>query len=155
MKDQFKEILDQIEKKYESLVIDQPFKCGTVGKEFESKAGVYLLYENGEPLYVGRTRNLRSRLRSHIQNSHNSASFAFLLARKKTGLTKASYQTSGSRVDLLQTNEHFRKAFDEARDRIRNMDVKVIEEKNPISQALLEIYVAFMTRAKYNEFGTS
>jgi len=34
------------------------------------------------------------------------------------------------------------------------MDVRFIEEENPIKQALLEIYVAFEVKAEYNDFDT-
>ena len=32
------------------------------------------------------------------------------------------------------------------------MDVKAIEEGDPVKQALLEIYTAFVSGAKYNDF---
>ena len=81
-------------------------------------AGIYLLSEHGKALYVGRTNKLRNRLQYHTRNNHNQATFAFLLARKKTGKIKASYQKSGSREDIL-TQPDFRSAFDAARQRIK------------------------------------
>jgi hypothetical protein len=114
-------------------------------------AGVYLFSEKGNALYVGRTNNIRKRLQYHTRNNHNQATFAFLLARKETGNTKATYQPSGSREDLL-TQSLFREAFDKARERIRNMDVQFVEETNPIRQALLEICAALQAGARYNDF---
>jgi hypothetical protein len=76
---------------------------------------------------------------------------AFLLARRKTGKLKASYQKEGSRSDLLN-DPIFRSAFDEARVRIKGMSVQFIEEGDPIKQALLEIYAAFQLKAEYNDF---
>jgi hypothetical protein len=114
-------------------------------------AGIYLFSENGCPLYVGRTNSLRKRLQNHIRNNHHQATFAFLLARHQTGETKASYKPNGSRQDLLSIPE-FRIAFDNARQRIKNMDIQFVEEKDPIKQAILEIYTAVQTQAKYNNF---
>lgn len=46
----------------------------------------------------------------------------------------------------------FRSAFKRAKTRIRNMEVRYVAEKDPTRQALLEIYVAVMLRARYNDF---
>ena len=81
----------------------------------------------------------------------NTATFAFLLARHETGI-KASYQSSGSRADLLKNNTEFAAAFDRALTRIASMDVRVVEEGSPVSQALLEIYAAVVSRAKHSNF---
>ena len=114
-------------------------------------SGIYLLSENGRPLYVGRTNNLRKRLQYHMRNNHNQATFAFLLARHQTGNLKASYKPKGSRQDLL-SDPTFRAAFDDARQRIRNMQVQFVEERDPIKQTILEVFSAFKTKAKYNNF---
>jgi len=114
-------------------------------------AGIYLLSEHGKALYVGRTNKLLNRLQYHTRNNHNQATFAFLLAREKTGKNKASYQKSGSREDLL-TQPDFRYAFDLARLRIKEMEVQFVEEVDPIRQALLEICTAMTVRARYNDF---
>lgn len=122
----------------------------TLPKDMPS-AGIHLFSEAGRPLYVGRTNNLRKRLQYHTRNNHNQATFAFLLARHKTGRLKASYPPRGSRKDLL-TDPEFRAAFDAARKRICRMDVQFVEEADPIRQALLEVYAALEPRAEYNNF---
>jgi len=48
----------------------------------------------------------------------------------------------------------FRAAFDQAKTRIREMDVRFVEVANPVRQALLEIYVAVSLRTPYNDFRT-
>ena len=113
--------------------------------------GIYLISEGGERLYVGRTNRLRKRLQSHTRNNHNQATFAFLLARHETGNLKASYKRDGSRKDLLG-NPHFRTAFDTARERIKKMTVQFVEEADPIKQTILEVFTAFETKAKFNDF---
>jgi hypothetical protein len=150
--DNFDEVMVEVKRRYELLLNAQVYKVENLPRQM-SKAGIYLLSEQGRMLYVGRTNNLRKRLQYHTRNSHNQATLAFLLARRDTGKTKASYQKVGSRLDLLN-DPCFRKAFDAARSRIRRMDVQFMEEDNPIKQALLELYVAIELKAEYNEFDT-
>jgi len=154
MKKQFAEIISEIDKKYDRLIKSSPFKCSDIPRCYENKAGIYVFYECTTPLYVGRTNSIRKRLQNHSRRSHMQATFAFLLARHKTGIRKSTYKPSGSRDDLLRNNPSFAAAFDMARERIRNMDVRVVEEDRPIYQALLEIYTSFVLSTKYNDFDT-
>ncbi len=152
MKKQFRDMMKEVERKYDSLVASESFPFSEPPSQLEKSRGVYLAAENGVPLYVGRANNLRARLRSHLYRSHNTATFAFLLARHDTGILKATYTTKGSRADLLKNNPGFSDAFDRAIGRIRAMDVRIVEEDEPTRQALLEIYTATVSAAKYNNF---
>lgn len=53
------------------------------GKPDVPAAGNYVFYENGVPLYVGRSRRLRSRIQEHGRDGsgHNDANFACLRSR--------------------------------------------------------------------------
>jgi hypothetical protein len=44
--------------------------------------------------------------------------------------------------------------FQEAKERIRNMEYRYVEEKDQNRQALLEIYCAVVLGTPYNDFGT-
>jgi hypothetical protein len=147
---EFMQAVRDVEQKCLSLLSSQSYPMHALPKEMPV-AGVYLFSEQGKALYAGRTNNLRNRLQYHTRNNHNQATFAFLLAREKTGNTKATYQRTGSREDLL-TQPVFRAAFDQARLRIKNMDVQFVEESNSTRQALLEICVALKAGALYNDF---
>ncbi|MCX6844544.1 MAG: GIY-YIG nuclease family protein [candidate division WOR-3 bacterium] len=114
--------------------------------------GVYLFSEKGRALYAGRSDKLRKRLRLHVRNSHNTATLAFLIARDKTGLRKATYQKAGSRSELLKKNRRFLSEFELARERIRCMDIQFIEEAEPTRQVIIEICVALLAGTKYNRF---
>lgn len=116
-------------------------------------SGIYWLSEGSDSIYVGRSRRLRQRLQEHVRHKagHNQASFAFLLAREMTGNKTASYQETGSRDDLLR-NPAFEQAFREAKDRIRKMQLRFVEEPHPVRQCLLEVYVATAVEARYNDF---
>lgn len=154
MKNKFNQIMAEVDKKYDFLIASMPFKWNKVPKEYELGSGIYLFSEDGNPLYVGRTNHLKRRLCNHTRPSHNMATFAFLLARHSTKQLSASYRLTGSRKDLLKNNSIFKKAFDDARERIKRMDVQFVEEKEPVGQALLEIYAAYVSKAKYNDFDT-
>jgi hypothetical protein len=151
MKERFIEVMAEVERRYDALVNAPPFKCAKSPISLAGKPGVYLFSESGAPLCIGRTDDLRKRLANHRNRSH-TATFAFLLAREATGRRDASYQASGSRADLLKNTPAFSAAFDRARERIAEMDVRVVEESDPVRQALLEIFTAFVTRATYNDF---
>lgn len=118
-------------------------------------AGVYVLFENEKPLYVGRSNRLRKRLGNHCREgaTHKMAAFAFRLARIETGNLKATYRPEGSRSALMN-DPTFAHAFHEAKSRIRRMRVRYVAEAEPTHQALLEIYVAIAMKTPFNDFDT-
>jgi len=81
------------------------------------------------------------------------AAFAFRLAREATGNLTATYKQEGSRSALMD-DPPFRKAFDEGKKRIREMDLRFVQEDDPVRQAVLEIYVAVALQTPYNDFDT-
>jgi hypothetical protein len=81
------------------------------------------------------------------------AAFAFRLARIETGQLKATYKAEGSR-DALMLDPVFRAAFESGKARIREMDVRFVEEADPVRQALLEVYVAIALATPHNDFAT-
>ncbi|MFH1632312.1 MAG: GIY-YIG nuclease family protein [bacterium] len=148
-------------KKFKSYIDQMP----TLAKEFDrcqlviwgdrkdlpDAGGIYVLYENGKPIYVGRTRNFKRRLREHGSKSsgHNSAPFAFNLAREK--YTK---EHKLPRVELEKLPE-FREEFEIAKERVRNMRYKIVTVEDPIAQHMFEVYLSFeLHTEKYNDFDT-
>jgi len=79
--------------------------------------------------------------------------FAFRLAREITGRVHATYSPEGSRVALCSEDD-FAAAFTNAKRRVREMQVRYVEETDPLRQALLEIYVAVVLKTPYNDFNT-
>ncbi len=116
--------------------------------------GIYALYENNCPMYVGRSNRLRQRLLEHSRPSspHNSATFAFLLAEEQA-------RNSGILVEEL-TRETFQndptlgELFREAKARVSRMKVRIVEVNCPIEQAVFEVYAAMElgTIPHYNNF---
>lgn len=154
MDDIFKQYVESLHPSFEQLMNMPPVAIARLPKKLPSEC-IYLFSEGDSHLYVGRTRKLRSRLRQHSipAAQHNQAVFAFKLAREATGLTEASYTSKGSRSALL-ADPPFAEAFGKAKARIREMDLRFVEETDPLRQALLEIYVAVALGTKYNDFET-
>ena len=140
---------------YECLTTMQPVKIAAMPSDAPSEC-IYLFSENDRSLYVGRTRKLRQRLRQHSIPSaqHNQAVFAFRLAREETGRLAAAYTGEGRRATLAVDDNEFAAAFRTAKERVRAMQVRYVEEKDPLRQALLEIYVAIVLKTPYNDFNT-
>ena len=51
-------------------------------------------------------------------------------------------------------NQKFMDAFARAKDRVRMMEFRAVEESDQTRQALLEIYCAIALKTPYNDFGT-
>ena len=117
----------------ERLLSVPSFKVTALPKDMPA-SGVYLFSENGRHLYVGRTRNLRRRLKDHCRGDRNTASFAFLLARKKTGnLRRRAYTSDGSCAYLMRQGS-FRTVFFAQVERVKQMDVRFVKERHPIGK---------------------
>jgi len=150
----FKRFIDSLEPAFKQLVDMKPVRADALPPD-TPRAGIYLFSERGRHLYVGRTNRLQARLLEHGResSSHNSAPFAFRLARPATGRDKRRHQPSGSRADL-ERDPAFRKEFLRQKRRVRKMDVRYVEERNARRQALLEIYVAVVLKTPHNQFET-
>ena len=125
MNDIFKQHVEQLQAKYQALLQMNPATLGRLPGTVPN-SGVYLFSEGAVHLYVGRSKRLRHRLRYH-RGSAKDAPFAFKLAREQTGNMKASYSTKGSRGELL-ADPTFSAAFQAAKDRIRQMQIRFVEE---------------------------
>jgi predicted GIY-YIG superfamily endonuclease len=150
----FKQFVENLHPCFERLMQKPPLKMAALPSKLPEKC-IYLLSEGRNHLYVGRTRRLRQRLRQHSIEAaqHNQAVFAFKLARGATGRLTAAYSTKGSRKAMC-AEPAFAEAFQQAKARVRNMDLRFVEEADPTRQALLEIYASVVLRTKYNDFNT-
>ncbi len=148
----FLQIVEALEPKFQKLLNSPPAKYRDLHQDLPTRA-VYLFSQDQSHLYVGRTNSLRSRLRGHCIPSatHFTATFAFRIDREATGFKKATYTSEGSRANLCK-DPVFGPAFLDAKRRVSNMDIRFIEEPDPLKQALLEIYAATVLCTPYNDF---
>jgi hypothetical protein len=155
MHPKFAALVETLAPKFERLLAMQPLAHGALPRDMP-KSGAYLFTEKGRHLYVGRSNVLRARRGRHCLPgaTHRQAAFAFQLAREATGRTAVAYRAGeGSRAGLM-LDPVFAAAFAAAKERIRAMDYRYVEEADQNRQALLEIYCAIVLGTPYNDFGT-
>jgi len=113
--------------------------------------GVYVLYEDGKPIYVGRSNRLRKRLLEHSRRSstHTSATFSFNLAKEEAA--KRGIDTSRSR-NQLERDSNFNDLFTQAKERVSLMKIRMVQIENPVIQTLFEVYAALELKTPYNDF---
>ena len=118
--------------------------------------GIYLLTENDAPVYVGQTRNLRSRLGQHrgASSRQNEASLAFNIAKLDAAANHPSIDLRPTRPALAEDPD-FAKVFRAARQRVAAMEVRFVEVDDPELRTVFEVNaaVAFGT-AEHNSFET-
>jgi hypothetical protein len=150
--EKFGNLIAELPQKYMELISMPPFTISTIPRDCPV-GGIYLFTENGKHLYAGRTkRSIKTRLQYHVSKA-SDCPFAWHLAREATGNKKATYKVEGSRKQLL-ANPEFKRVYESSKERIRNMEVRYVSEPSSIKQALLEVYVAVVSGAKYNDFDT-
>lgn len=116
--------------------------------------GIYVFYEGGKPIYTGRTRNMKRRLKDHCRPSsgHNTATFAFIIAKRKA--IQAGIDINVTRKQL-EINPTFAELYLKAKERVSKMPVRVIQIDDPIMQTLFEVYAVLALETKeYNDFKT-
>ena len=150
----FLDSLNSVHRRYEELIRMTPVDRAQLPKNRKLQC-VYLFSEGSTHFYVGRTKDLRRRLKNHcgMSSAHNQAVFAFKLARHATNNVDASYSGSGTRKGLSE-DPIFANAFLDAKARVRNMHLRFVEEPDALRQSLLEIYVAAILKTPFNDFDT-
>ncbi len=150
MHPRFAAFAERLHPAFERLLACQPVTGGIRMPLGGATRGVYLFSEGDHHLYVGRTNRLRTRHHEHWRprGKHNDAPFAFRLAREASGHLAKGGMT---RKDL-QSHPAFQLAFDQAKTRIAAMDFRWVEETDPNTQCLLEVYAAIALDTPFNDF---
>jgi len=119
MNEKFRDIINLIPKLFEKLVNSQPKYRENLGNL--PKSGIYVFYEDGIPIYVGRTNRMKDRILEHSRPSstHNSAPFAFNLA-KKTAMEMGIDISNKKRVEL-EKEPVFINLFTQSKNRVSKM----------------------------------
>jgi hypothetical protein len=147
MNPKFRETVDALHPAFERLIAAKPYIRGNP----LPRRGVYLFSEKDKPIYVGRSDNIPRRYGQHTLPSSqtNQAALASLIAKEELDLLP-DYRP-GARARLL-ANELFTAAFHKAKQRIRSMEFRAVEETDPLKQALIEVYCAVVLETPYNDF---
>ena len=130
--------------------------------------GIYVFYENGYAMYVGRSDNLNNRILEHGRPSSDKdvAACASNIARK---FTTVRFKTNRPKFRSMPENELqkriqkalrddrnlkriFNDHFERAKECVSKMQVRVVEIKDPIEQAIFEIYAHVELETPYNDF---
>jgi hypothetical protein len=88
---------------------------------------------------VGQSRKIRNRVAQHRNENgdHNSASFAFNIAKKTA--TQAGVDIAGYRSDIV-AREDFVTQFLAAKQLVATMPVQFVVEKHPDVRTVFEVY---------------
>jgi len=152
MNNEFKRLVDQLPGLLERLVRSPLIPWSNLDNL--PKSGIYVFYEDEKPIYVGRTNRMKDRIREHgrQRSKHNSAPFAFNLAKKvakEKGLNVSKFRAK------LEGDSNFANLFSDAKERVSKMSVRVIEINDPIIQTLFEVYASVsLQTTEYNDFDT-
>jgi len=155
MDPKFATLVETLAPKLQRLLTMSPHTSGALPRDMP-KSGIYLFTEAGRHLYVGRSNGLRKRYGRHCLPgaTYRQAAFAFQLTREVTGHTEATYRVGEGNRAALMLDPDFAAAFKAAKERIRKMEYRFVEETDQNRQALLEIYCAVVLETPYNDFGT-
>ena len=147
----FQVFVERLEPKHQALLRSPALRPTSLPKLLPER-GVYLFSEGARYLYVGRSNDLRERIQVHCRPSSglNQAAFGYRLAKSQTGIVPGYKKLSPT--EDWSTKEPFVSAFRNAKARIRDMSVRVIEERDPFGQMLLEAYVHLTLATPHNDF---
>jgi hypothetical protein len=150
----FQQFVESLHPSLERLIAMEPVTAATLPSR-PPQACIYLFSEGDRHLYTGRTRKFKQRMsqQSSPWSQHNQAALAFKLACEGCGKTPENYVKNKGRA-ALACEPDFIDAFQAAKARVRSMNLRFVEEREPTRQALLEIYVSVALGTPYNDFNT-
>ena len=157
----WKDVADRMPRLLGILDSNNLRSCDDLSDIPKKKKGIYVFYENDEPIYVGRTNRLRERISEHgSQSPTKSATFAYLLAKSKLEDKGTIPEQKSGKPSSRITNADVEKypcIISAARKRVSKMQFRVVEITDAIEQTIFEVYAALMlgtTRQQggYNDF---
>lgn len=153
MDPKFAQTVDELHASFQRLVSNPTIRSWSL-REKALRKGVYLFSEGGKNLYVGRSNNIRARYGRHCGPcaTHHTATLAFRLAHQERAQVNAICAADAETRSRLMEDAEFANAFAKAKQRVRSMDFRWIEETDPIRQCLLEVYCTVALEAPYNDF---
>ena len=107
--------------------------------------GIYVFYDNDEPLYVVRSGSKTAKLHERILEHGN----------------KDSHGTSGTSVRMLAleiahpNDRGWESIYKKERERIQDMGVRIVKVTDQYEGYMFEVYAAYALNTPYNTFETS
>ena len=95
----------------------ETLKCLTV------QCGVYVFYEDGKEIYVGRSQSVKKRIQQHFSASEKGAPLAFRFLKEDLGLATGQ----GAPYTSKQLAEKYKSEFKERKQRVSKMEVRAVE----------------------------
>ena len=138
----------------ESIPMDTPTQRRSLRNALPASRGVYVLYWNDTPMYVGRSDRLADRLLEHGQpaSGSESASFAFNIAYRKWRPEPRRTNVSRHERQAFKSAPEYGSLFEEAKVQVRKMCVRAVKISDPVEQAVFELYAHVELRTPYNSF---
>lgn len=152
----FHDLIAVLHDRLEVLVTAAPFTFGDRPRGLTGKKAVYLFCNGDTPFYVGRTKNLGQRLGQHCNDGSqpNQSSVAFKLACDELKIERQKYAPGQNWKALMTQNSQLDPTFRRHKEAMRAMWIRYVEEPDPVTQALLEIYCAVALKTPHNDFDT-
>lgn len=153
----FHKSISVLHERLEMLLEAEPFLPSNKPRDLTRKAAVYLFCDGDVPFYVGRTKNLGQRLGQHCNEGSqpNQSSVAFKLACRDLQIVRQRYAKGEGWKSLIARHPQLAPEFKAWKARMRGMQVRYVEEADPVTQALLEIYCSVALNTPHNDFETS
>ena len=152
----FEDIIACMEPLLERLQSSEPYRAPRY--QGLPEKGIYIFYEQGVPMYVGRVgstskQRIRDRIRQHTipSSRHNQAVFALRLLQEKLGITTGH----GAELSRQEFADKYEREFKEMKEQVRNMEVRAVEITDNVIQTVFEIYASLALKTtRYNSFDT-
>lgn len=154
---QFHGLIAVMHDRLEALVKAERFTFASKPRGLTGKKAVYLFCDGDAPFYVGRTKNLGQRLGQHCNDGSqpNQSSVAFKLACERLQIVRQKYAKGEGWKSLMAKNLELEPEFKVWKAKMRGMWIRYVEEPDPVTQALLEIYCSVALKTPHNDFETS
>lgn len=127
---------------YERIKSSKSYKRDELPKETAKMPGIYMfLNDLNIPVYVGRTDDIRSRVQYHTREGSKSGSATYAFNCAKIEYEKFKDISKMTRKELDDDIE-FKKIFLTQKKIVASHQIKYIQIRNDVLQAMIELYLA-------------
>jgi predicted GIY-YIG superfamily endonuclease len=139
--EQVKPYLSKMDVLFEDLYKEFEKSIPVTRQELPTYGGIYVFYEKGQAIYVGRANHIRNRIQWHTRKSSGSQSATFAFNLSKMEYEAKHGELKLKRKELMDTKE-FKDMFEKHKKNLLNIEFKCIQIENDILQTMFEPYLA-------------